>query len=87
MDMVKRTSVKVGIGIISAGAVLSGLGFLLKISYDNCMRITNHGTAVLCEADQSANFFLTGLPIISIGIIILIFGIKNISLLSQSRPQ
>ncbi|MGI0014295.1 MAG: hypothetical protein ACREBU_12770 [Nitrososphaera sp.] len=82
-----NTSVRIGIYIIAAGAVLVGVGVLEKIAYENCLGRGESGVIPLCREDQSAPFFLVGLPIKSVGVIILIMGMRNLAILPSSKPQ
>lgn len=84
-----KTSVKVGISIIIAGAVLAGLGLVIKIRHDGCLeriRAFERGASnvtPLCPADDSVPFFLAALPVMIIGILVLVLAIKDAPVLRR----
>lgn len=80
---------KFGIIVIVVGAAITGWGLLVKFSHDSCMEMISafergEPTIIpLCQADDSARFFLIGLPVIGIGILVLVLGIKDVPILEQ----
>lgn len=84
-----KNPVKFGIIVIVVGVAVSGYGILVKISHDICLeliRAFESGESTIlpvCEADYSAKFFIIGLPIIGIGIIVVVLGIREVAILEQ----
>ncbi len=81
--MVNKTFVKVGISIILAGVVLSVLGLVEKISYENCLQ---RESGMLCASDPENRFFFAALPVGVVGILIFVMGIRDLTLLPSSKP-
>jgi hypothetical protein len=86
---VNKNPVKFGIIVVVVGATITGYGLLVKMSHDSCLeliRAYERGESTrnpLCPADDSARFFLVGLPVIGIGILVLVLGIKDTPILEQ----
>jgi hypothetical protein len=86
---VNKNPVKFGIIVVVVGAAVTGYALLVKMSHDSCferIRAFERGESTiipLCPADDSARFFLVGLPVIVIGILILVLGIKDAPILEQ----
>lgn len=97
---VRKAKVVVAAGIIGIGAILLLLGFLNKIEHENCIA---EGRASLdefydtpqrprvgafsCPPDNSGFLFLTGSIVKRAGIVVLIAGLKDMSLVSLSRAK
>jgi len=91
---VNRTTVVVGFSIIAAGTALIGIGFSEKSTYENCLRWleehymnTGISVALQCQSDQSPTFLSAGLLTKTIGIIVLLLGVKGLPLLPSFSPQ
>jgi hypothetical protein len=86
---VNKNSVKFGIIVIIVGVAVTGYGLLVKMSYDSCLeliRAFERGESNVlpgCPTDDSARFFVMGLPVIGIGILVLVMGIKDAAIMEQ----
>ena len=86
------------IGLVGAGAVLLLSAVLNKIDNENCIaenrafsdgfydtaRVMQAGT-FSCFPDHSGILFVTGSAVKAAGIVVLVLGLKSISLISLSR--
>lgn len=85
-----KNPVKFGIIVVIVGAAITGWGLLVKMSHDSCLELIwacergdcSRGMPV-CPSDDSARFFVIGSPIIGIGILVLVWGIKDAAILEQ----
>lgn len=84
-----KTSAKVGISIILASIGIATLGFMIKISHDNCLEMIRafergeSGVIPLCQADGSAPYFLAALPVVIIGIFVLVLAKRDAPILQK----
>ncbi|HXV46454.1 MAG TPA: hypothetical protein VD736_07275 [Nitrososphaera sp.] len=84
-----KNPVKFGIIVIVVGVAVSTYGLLLKMSHESCMemiRVFERGESTilpLCEADDSARFIIAGLPVIGIGVLVLVPGLRDAAILEQ----
>lgn len=89
-----KTFIKIGISIIAAGVAIASFGLLIRITYDSCLEMIRafergeSGVIPLCPTDGSAPYFLTALPVIVIGIIVLVLAKKDAAALQRiSRKE
>jgi len=81
--------VKFGIVVILIGAAVTGYGLLVKMSHYSCLELIKtferggSGVLPVCPADDSAIFFFVGLPVVGIGTLVLVLGIKDAPILEQ----
>ena len=76
-----------GAGIFESGMAVVVWGLLLNIGYRKCISspfyLEQHGADVFCL--NSSTTFEFGLPILTFGIFIIVFGFKNYSIISLSK--